>query len=210
MSNQYIIMADVIGSRNIAQSDDFIKQFRQLTQEANKTFKKELLSPLTITLGDEFQGVLKSAESLFHLLFYLDEQIIEKGYSFQLRYSLVWGEIETKVNPKVAHDMYGSGLTHARQSLGKIKESGSHHHIEVDRKKDDQLNMSMRLYQSIRSEWKKSDYEVIAAFIKYDDYKSLIDIGLYKTRSGAWKKRKTLRIEEYVIVKELTLKILLS
>mgnify|MGYP000477635068 CR=1 FL=1 len=67
----YIIMADVISSRTITKENDFMGQFKQLIEETNTTFASNILSPLTITLGDEFQGVVDSAKTLFKLLFFL-------------------------------------------------------------------------------------------------------------------------------------------
>ncbi len=202
----YIIMADIIGSRELP--TDFMDQFHQLADHANAAFKDHILSPLTITLGDEFQGIVADPATLFNLLFYLDEYSIKNNYGFHLRYSLVYGEIQTEVNPKIAHEMYGLGLTKAREALTTIKESNDRFHLDLRDKTNEQLSLCLRLYQSITSEWKSSDYPVIAAFLTYKDYKTLQEIGLYKTTSGPWKKRKTLRIEEYSIVKELIFAIL--
>ena len=91
----YIIMADIISSRHIKKEQDFMGQFKSLTLKANQQFKSQIISPLTITLGDEFQGIVDTVQTLFELVFFLEEQRIEAGYTFQLRYSLVYGEIET-------------------------------------------------------------------------------------------------------------------
>lgn len=209
MSNSYhIIMADIISSRDIDKKNNFMGQFAQLTQKANDVFKDSILSPLTITLGDEFQGVVNNSKTLFELLFYLEEHIISKKYPFNLRYSMVHGVIDTKINEKIAYEMYGSGLTKAREALKTIKDGSDNYFIGINAEKDVPLKLCMKLYQSIKSNWKTSEYEVIAAFLKNYDYKEVMKTGLYKTRSGAWKKRKSLQIEEYNIVKNLVYNIL--
>lgn len=55
-------MADVIKSRK-GKGLEIAKRLKLLSDSINKSFKKEILSPLTITLGDEFQGVVSSPKS---------------------------------------------------------------------------------------------------------------------------------------------------
>ncbi len=207
-ARHYIIMADIISSRYIKKEEDFMGQFKALTNLANKTFQDRIVSPLTITLGDEFQGIVDSAQTLFELVFFLEEQRIEAGYTFQLRYSLVYGEIETEINTKIAYEMYGPGLTQAREGLQKAKDSGQHYYVDLKTAPEAQLKLCLELYQSIKSEWKPREYKIVAAFLKHNDYKDLEKMGLYKTRSGAWKKGKSLRIDEYHTIKQLIFLIL--
>jgi len=204
----YIIMADIISSRHIKKEEDFMGQFKSLIALVNERFKNQIISPLTITLGDEFQGIVDSAPTLFELLFFLEEQRIESGNTFQLRYSMVYGEIETEVNTKIAYEMYGVGLTQAREGLQRAKDLGHYYHVDLKTTFEAQLKLCLELYQSIKSEWKPREYEIVSAFLKHNDYKDLKEIGLYKTRSGAWKKGKSLRIDEYTTVKRLIFLIL--
>lgn len=206
--NYQIIMADMVKSRE--KSASFMEPFNALVDEANREFKGDMLSPLTITLGDEFQGVVRHTPAAFFLLFYLNEKIIEKEYDFQLRFSLVYGAIDTPINQEVAYNMYGAGLTRARESLQTIKETGESCYIRVNPKVDEMLRLSMRLYFSITAGWKRSDFQKITAFLQHDDYKVLKELGLYRTTSGAWKKRKSLQIDEYNTVKQLVTEILQS
>ncbi len=207
-TRHYIIMADIISSRHIKKGEDFMGQFKHLTTLANEKFQRQIVSPLTITLGDEFQGIVDSAQVLFELVFFLEEQRIEAGYTFQLRYSLVYGEIETEINTKIAYEMYGAGLTQAREGLQHAKDSGHHYYVNLQPVPEAQLKLCLELYQAIKSDWKPREYKIIAAFLKHNDYKDLERMGLYKTRSGAWKKGKSLRIDEYHTVKRLIFLIL--
>lgn len=207
-ARHYIIMADIISSRTIDKKEDFMGQFKALTSLANKRFKDSIVSPLTITLGDEFQGIVDSAQTLFELVFFLEEQRIEAGYTFHLRYSLVHGEIETEINTKIAYEMYGAGLTQAREGLQKAKDADQHYYVDLKEVPEEQLKLCLQLYQSIKTEWKPKEYKIVAAFLKHNDYKDLEKMGLYKTRSGAWKKGKSLRIDEYHTVKRLIFLIL--
>ena len=116
----YILMADIVGSRR-KKSTQLLAQFHLVVEDANKKFKKHLLSPLTITLGDEFQGIVTDLAASVAVIIYLEESRVTKGYNFQLRYVLHYGKVETAINKKNAHAMLGKGLTEARQALTALK-----------------------------------------------------------------------------------------
>ena len=52
----FILMADVVKSRD-QEPVAMMQAFHSLVRDLNTSFGCRLLSPLTITLGDEFQGV---------------------------------------------------------------------------------------------------------------------------------------------------------
>ena len=75
-------MADIIASSEKNQIE-LMNNFKELVNEINKTFKDEILSPLTITLGDEFQCVLKDLKSSTDIILQLEENIIHKKLNFK-------------------------------------------------------------------------------------------------------------------------------
>ncbi len=197
-------MAKIMESRDVALSVEHMEAFRCLIDMANAAFSARLISPLTIKLGNECLGIMTDTLSLFELLYFLDETIMQQDYHFQLQYALVYGEIKTRINTEIAYDMFGPGLTRAHLLLEGRKPADTRHYIEIDPEKDESLHMCMKLHDAIRKEWKRPEFPVISAFIDQKDYKDMVDLGFYKNRSGAWKKRRSLRIEEYMTIKKLT------
>lgn len=193
-------MADVIKSRE-ADGVAVAKDLRHLTEQANKLFKKEIISPLTVTLGDEFQGVINSMQTGIEIIWKLEEMIIEKQIAFKLRYVLSSGKIETPVNRKIAHGMLGEGLTRARELLNKLKKSEERFYLAPG-KNDSRLNKFFILYQSQVDDWKTKDFTIISDFLKLDDYKTVADKNK-KSWSLMWKRRRTLKIKEYKTIKDL-------
>lgn len=195
-------MADIIGSSK-KPGDKLMDHFKKLIEKTNKEFKARILSPLTITLGDEFQGVMDSLKSSLELIFYLEEGIIEHQHGFKLRYVINYGEIETSINKNIAYEMLGDGLTHARKKLNNSKSENSQRiHVSVSNKKSEMLNKAFYIYQSVLDDWKTKDYIDIHAFLKNKDYKKVADI-INKNRSTTWRRQKTLKINEYFAVKDL-------
>ncbi|MCX7638803.1 MAG: SatD family protein, partial [Cyclobacteriaceae bacterium] len=105
-----IIMADVVGSSK-QKANALMKTFRKLTDEVNQDAKQYIVSPLTVTLGDEFQGIVTDLTGAVNILIMFEEKIIRSGQDIKLRYVIHQGEIATPVNIHNAHGMLGKGLT---------------------------------------------------------------------------------------------------
>lgn len=196
-------MADIIDSRKSDQNK-LMDSFKKVTNEINHDNREVLLSPMTITLGDEFQGIVDSVESAVKLLFLIEEKIIHQQAGFKLRFVIFEGAIDTPINKVIAYEMLGEGLTSAREALEDNKTSSNRYHFHLkDREKSAALSDCMFMYQSIVDDWKvDKDYELISSFIQFKDYKKVAE-GLGKTRSQIWKREKSLKIEEYFSCKSV-------
>lgn len=199
----FILMADVIKSGEREQ-DQLMSDFKKVVQEINQDYSSVLLSPLTITLGDEFQGVIKDLASAVKIILSLEEKKIHNKLDFQLRYVLHQGLIDTPINENIAYEMLGAGLTAARLKLNSLKKEKSRFIVSLDDALQTTiLNEAFVIFAGITEKWNlKSDYELVASFIALEDYKRVAE-NLNKTRSQVWKREKTLNIESYKAVKKI-------
>jgi hypothetical protein len=55
------------------------EKFKETTEYINRKFSKKLVSPLTITLGDEFQGIAKSLKNSILIIISLEEHILKNN-----------------------------------------------------------------------------------------------------------------------------------
>lgn len=202
--NSVILMADIQESRT-KPSRQLIRDFQALITLVNKKRKSFLLSPLTITLGDEFQGVLKSVKDAIETIVLLEENIIHQRFRFKLRYVLYVGPIDTKINRKTAHGMLGAGLTTARENLLLLKKEKDRFLLKTRNAKNDyRLNRAFLVYQNFIDLWKMSDYKIISEFLYMKDYKEIADTMNVNT-STAWRRRGSLKIPQYIALRELIL-----
>jgi len=201
----FILMADIMGSGK-AESSALIHDFKSAVKQTNHTMQKGILSPLTITLGDEFQGVIKDLAQALQVILTLEEHLIHASFQFRLRYVLHQGPIETPLNTDTAHGMLGPGLTKARHLLNQLKKQprGKRFHISLqDTVQAQALNEAFILLQYFLDRWNPArDYELVAAFLKNPDYKA-VAASKGKTRSQIYKRHKTLAIMEYNALKTL-------
>lgn len=201
--NHTILMADVVDSHDF-EGQALMEKFQELVKFINQIFSGSILSPLTITLGDEFQGVADSTASAMEMVFSMEEWIIENQWEFKLRYVITEGKIDTKLNQESAHEMLGEGLTRARKTLGKMKKESLRFSISLtDELLTSRLSKTLKLSQYFIDSWQPKDRTTVAGFLNGLDYKELAK-KLGKDDSSVWRRRKSLAIEEYLTCKALT------
>jgi hypothetical protein len=197
-------MADIIGSRKKDQNK-LMEDFKEITKSITKEHKEWFLSPITITLGDEFQCIANDLLDSVRIMFEIEEKIIKQEKGFRLKYVLVEGKIETPINKRIAHEMMGPGLTRARGLLTDLKKSiFSRFNCELNVEKVGyDLNLAFVVYQSFVDSWNiKKDYYLVAEFLETDDYKKVAE-KLNKNRSLMWKREHNLKIKQYKAIKNL-------
>lgn len=200
-----ILMADIVDSRK-ADQILLINEFKRAVHYINNRWEMSIMSPLTITLGDEFQGVIKDMESCYKLVFDMEEFIIEHSLSIKLRYVMNYGIIETPINRDIAYEMLGDGLTQAREQLNKLKSSSNRFMILSDKNEMNSAVISdlFLLYGSYIDSWKLNEYRLVSEFLKNKDYKVVAN-NLGMNKSSTWRRYKSLHIEEYNTTKDLIL-----
>ena len=196
-------MADIIKSRQSDQKQ-LMTAFNDVVSCINEANANRFLSPLTITLGDEFQCVVKTVSDALAVIIRLEEEILSRQAGFKLRYVLLEGVIDTPINSQIAYGMLGEGLSKARKALQESKHGSLRFHIDLlNRSKSQALNNSFLVYQKLLENWNiKKDYDILMAFLTLHDYKEVAE-KLGKTRSQIWKREKSLKINEYIAMKEI-------
>ena len=201
--NYIILMADIINSREANQAL-LMQSFKEVIHKINEDQKDLILSPLTITLGDEFQAIFSKLSDAIEVLISLEEKKILENKRFQLRYIIVEGAIETPINRKIAYEMLGEGLTRARTLLNKAKAGKTNYTVDLkDKARSKALEDAFLVFSSIKSKWdKEEDLPAIRGFLRNEDYKIIAD-ALHKDRSQIWRKEKSLQISQYLAIRSV-------
>jgi len=197
--NDYIIfMADVIDS---ASKDNMstANELKQLVEAINSEHQHCILSPMTITLGDEFQGVISDVEAAVDLLLFSEQWMLMNKTSFNLRYVVYEGEIETPINTETSYGMLGSGLTEARKLLSrKSKDRKIAEFVLHDERKSRLLNKvtkAMLGFRDLPARYKNAEILGDLLFSELSDKEVADKNG--KSPSEIWKYRKNWYVESW-------------
>lgn len=200
LAKHFILMGDVIKSRE-QDPPELVESFKSLIASCNRNLRQQILSPYTITLGDEFQGVAGSLRGLLDSIFYLEEVRIKRCYSFKLRFVAHYGEISTPLNTKIAYSMMGPGLTRARELLSVKRRSRPRFNFDLsDSRHEKDLNRLFSVLDGITERWNVAAYPLIGNMLT-DAGDGEVGAIHNKNRSQIWKRRKHLLIEEYKLLK---------
>lgn len=119
-----VLMGDIVGSERSPAIRAVYRAFNKAVDSANENHAAQIASPLTITLGDEFQGLLRTLVHAWDVAVTLRIQLLVANVS--CRFVIGAAELETPLNTKQAWNMMGGGLSAARDKLNDKRSSSAY------------------------------------------------------------------------------------
>ena len=113
--NHIVLNADVVAARKISARPQLQEQLKNSLKKLNQRPEVNHHSPLTITLGDEFQAVYAQAKHIFADIIQLSLNI----HPEKLRCAIGIGELVTPINSQQAIGMDGPAFHLARAAIEK-------------------------------------------------------------------------------------------
>ena len=157
-----VVIGDVISSRKVEKRNDLqnklLEIFENLNTDANQN---HLVSPYTITLGDEFQAVYQKADRLF-----LDTiRILETTLPQKVRFSFGVGNISTDINTEQSIGMDGSAFYYAREGISNLKDQRGNYKFNIYGLDDPELeklfNNVLYIFSNLLEGWNKNRYFIL-------------------------------------------------
>jgi hypothetical protein len=108
-------MGDIVGSERAPSLQAVHRTFNRAVGNANEVGAAHIASPLTITLGDEFQGLLTGLVNAWDTAVELRLGLLSAA--IPCRFVVGVATLKTPLNRKEAWSMMGTGLSAAREKL---------------------------------------------------------------------------------------------
>ena len=159
----FILLGDVVDSRNIKKKETFLHSLNMAINNANKTYQADFKAPLKTIKGlDELGGALKTAANFYQILTALTEFI----HPVQLRVSLVYGVVDIGSGDIVQMD--GPAIHKASETIEQLRQKKLLFDISiVDPLLDSTFTGQLNLLGLIKKQWSPRQMEV---FRKYRQY----------------------------------------
>lgn len=157
-----VVIGDVISSRIVEKRNDLQNKLRDIFNDLNNSaYTNHLVSPYTITLGDEFQAVYQKADHLF-----LDSiRILEKTLPQKIRFSFGIGDISTNINREQSIGMDGSAFYYAREGISNLKDQRGNYKFNIygldDPELEKLLNNVLYIFSNLLEGWNKNRYFIL-------------------------------------------------
>ncbi|MCF1685821.1 SatD family protein [Tetragenococcus halophilus] len=113
------VIGDIKDSKKLEDRKTSQIQFAEVLEGLNQTYQKDLAAKFTISMGDSFQVLLKSGDSLMDMLFSLELDLMP----MEIRIGIGLGSVDTEVDPENSLVIDGSCYHRARAMIESIEKS---------------------------------------------------------------------------------------
>jgi hypothetical protein len=155
-----VIIGDIKRSRDLDNWEQIFTELKRALEETNERFAEVLLVRLAPTVGDEFQGAIKTPAKAIELLNFIRGKMTVDIYC-----GLGIGAIEKPSDAEVG--MRGSAFYRARDALQLCKKQGRKVLIkssDTASLTDDTLNMMLHFIEVLENSWTKRQREIAEHF----------------------------------------------
>jgi len=168
-----VIIGDIIGSTGVEDRAGLQRTFEKKIEEANLHLSENLAVRFQITLGDEFQGLVKDLKHLPAIVSILREIF----YPVRIRLSVGIGLISTDIKDRIGL-IDGPAFNMAREGISEI--SKSRERITIYRtgneETDATLNIICALTDILTKKRTKEQWEAIRLYRREKNLKKVADI----------------------------------
>lgn len=153
MSKYIAVIGDLINSKNIENRNTFQENLRKNLYTINKKYSDSIASNFTLTIGDEFQALLELDSRTMEILDNLCKLI---PHPFRL--GIGYGEITTKINPRLSIGSDGPAYWNARKAIDLVhnssyKNKSNIYFISQDQVFDSNINTLFLLSETLKGLW---------------------------------------------------------
>ena len=161
------LIADVIDSKMVQERFNLQKQLEKTLRKMNELFGDYLASCFTLTLGDEFQTLLKVDAPVFQIIDSLRSELTPT----QLRFGIGLGEIATAIDPLQSIGADGPAYWNARAAINLVHQKNDYGNTQIyfssgNDSKDLLVNALIASGEAIRSGWRGSQEEILLDLLK--------------------------------------------
>jgi hypothetical protein len=164
------IIGDIKNSKQFKNRKELQNKLNEVIDTINKNYENDLASLFMITLGDEFQGLLKNGKSLVYIL----DQFEREMFPVKIRFGVGIGEITTEINYNIPLGADGPAYYNARSMIEEIKTSEKKHKeikvsvklcMQENSETSEILNSFFLLLTIAKEKWTSRRVEIITTYI---------------------------------------------
>jgi DNA-binding CsgD family transcriptional regulator len=153
---QYLaVIGDIIGSRNVDDRAGLQRQLGAGLADVNRRYANQIASKYLLTIGDEFQGLLRTSEDIDRILASLRVAV----HPVDLRFGIGVGQLVTPIQEQ-AIGMDGPCFQRARAAIERAKERSTQIEVECGEAHPG-FEIYSQLYSGMRRSWTERQRQII-------------------------------------------------
>ncbi|EHI75233.1 putative satD protein [Streptococcus criceti] len=165
------LIGDIINSKELKDRAQVQEQLLGLMQAINKDYASVIVSPFTVTTGDEFQALLRPSDNIFQIIDNIQMQLLP----VQIRFGLGLGEMLTPINDKQSIGSDGPAFWWAREAINHVHDKTDYGVARIALSCDNQLiqesvNSLLASGDFIKSKWTANQLAILKALLEQQSY----------------------------------------
>ena len=190
------VMGDLVGSETVTSVTGLHAAFNEAIERLNDERRAEIASPLTVTLGDEFQGLCRSLSTGLSIIRTLRRRLLASR--IDCRFVLGVVRLETPLNTDRAWNMMGPGLAGSREKLADKRDPNVYRFHLPDNPTIERLLEAVGLsISSVESAWTDRQVEIVAASLDHQGLHADLAARLGVSQRAFYKVRRAARLDFY-------------
>lgn len=185
-SGYTVIIGDIIDSKKIKDRKKAQVKFKEILDQVNATYAEDIASQFTITLGDEFQGLLKTGRNIINIISDIEFAMAP----IDLRFGIGIGEISTEINFEYSSEIDGPAYHRARAMVEALLDNAKQYsskqtNIMISSQTnnaeiDGLINSVLSVCSVLKSRWTPRQREIIATYLdnKANQYRTAEKLGI--------------------------------
>jgi len=162
----FTIIGDIVSSKLMKNKERYNLQVEidAVLSEINKKYKQDIAADFAITLGDEFQGLLRNAQSVLEIT----DLIKYKLEPIEIRFGIGVGDIFTDISQNSSIKTDGPAFWHARYAVKQMQENKNYNNPKIVFEAEDEraawtnmINESLKLCDYTEKRWTKKQKNLI-------------------------------------------------
>ena len=165
------LIGDIIESKKIQDRAQVQQHLLQLMKELNQQYQNYLVSPFTVTTGDEFQALFSPNSYIFQII----DQLSVAFAPYEIRFGIGVGDMITEINKEQSIGSDGPAYWLAREAINHIHDKNDYgiNHISVFLANEEvscTVNAMLAACSFIQSKWTEVQYDVLKQLLAENIY----------------------------------------
>jgi len=166
MTTHCALIGDIKGSRKLDNWPEVFQKLRETLDEVNRRFADDLLAPFKPTVGDEFQGALKTPHNACDIYTF-----IKSSLPVSLYCGMGIGEVEKSAEGDTG--LRGTAFYRARSALEICKKENSvlrTKSSDGENQSDEVINTLLKFVGAIENSWTQRQREIVHFYRLHPEY----------------------------------------
>ena len=160
----FAIIGNLMNSKDIADRQRVDEKLKEVFNEVNDKYAKEIALRFSLTTQNEFQGLLSVGFKILEII----DRIRIKMEPVDIRFGIGIGEIDRKIDNQLSDAIDGPAFWNAREAIIELNQSDDYGKTKILIMSDENkqitriVNENLRLCDYIESRWRETQKEVVA------------------------------------------------